>query len=651
MYDRNYEEAVEVIREYLTGFENLQTCGRNGLHRYNNQDHSMWTAVLATLNLIEGKQVHDVWSVNTEEAYLEEGEIVEALLDVLHRAAAYLLLQFRDAKAIDFTEGALGALVALGDDAPSELLLRLDFRIQHLLIDEFQDTSFTQIELIRRLTAGWQPDDGRTLFAVGDPMQSIYRFRGAEVRLFVEAQQQGSIAGLPVDNLVLRRNFRSHPALVEWVNCVFTEVLGARSDPWRGKVAFTAAVAATDAPSGPAPTIDIVGDAGAEAHAVVRHVRAAIAAGDERIAVLVRARPHLDPLLGVFRSEGIAFAAVELDALAERQSILDLVSLTHALLQPADHLAWLSVLRAPWCGMTLADLFVVMTAAELRPASSVAGLIADGEPVALLSAEGQARFARLVAILGPVLAARGRAGVGTRVRAAWLALGGPATVCDASDLEAAERYFALLAEHEVAGDVPEWTAFVDALWTLYAAPEAVESASVQVMTLHRAKGLQFDTVILCGLAQATKRDDTEILRWRRRPLGLLLAPTKEKGGADDPIYDYLGLVGADEQNAELGRLLYVGCTRAKRRLHLTAVLDARRQANALEWAPPPSGSALARCWRAVAASIGAPPAAAASALEQASARPLRRLRAGWNPPEPAPAVPAAGPPTLAFHSD
>jgi protoporphyrinogen oxidase len=82
MYDRNYEEAVEVIREYLTGFENLQTCGRNGLHRYNNQDHSMWTAVLATLNLIEGKQVHDVWSVNTEEAYLEEGEIVEALLDV-----------------------------------------------------------------------------------------------------------------------------------------------------------------------------------------------------------------------------------------------------------------------------------------------------------------------------------------------------------------------------------------------------------------------------------------------------------------------------------------------------------------------------------------------------------------------------------------
>src|SRR6185369_13970108 len=194
--------------------------------------------------------------------YTDDGwRIVEALLDVLHRAGAYLLLQFRDAKAIDFTEGTLGALAALDDDAPSELLLRLDFRIQHLLIDEFQDTSFTQIELIRRLTAGWQPDDGRTLFAVGDPMQSIYRFRGAEVRLFVEAQQYGRIAELPVENLVLRRNFRSQARLVEWTNAVFAGVLGPHNDPWRGKVAFTASVAARDALQGVAASIDIAADA------------------------------------------------------------------------------------------------------------------------------------------------------------------------------------------------------------------------------------------------------------------------------------------------------------------------------------------------------------------------------------------------------
>ena len=124
--------------------------------------------------------------------------IVEGLLAVLPQAAAQLLRTFRETGTVDFTQGTIGALAALGDDdAPTELLLRLDFQLRHLLIDEFQDTSFTQIELIRRLTAGWQPDDGRTLFAVGDPMQSIYRFRGAEVRLFVEAQQNRRVADLP----------------------------------------------------------------------------------------------------------------------------------------------------------------------------------------------------------------------------------------------------------------------------------------------------------------------------------------------------------------------------------------------------------------------------------------------------------------------
>ena len=81
IYDMDYEPAVETIQSYLAGFENLQTCGRNGLHRYNNQDHSMWTAMLAALNLTEGTS-YDVWSVNTEEVYLEEGEAVDALFDV-----------------------------------------------------------------------------------------------------------------------------------------------------------------------------------------------------------------------------------------------------------------------------------------------------------------------------------------------------------------------------------------------------------------------------------------------------------------------------------------------------------------------------------------------------------------------------------------
>ncbi len=85
VYDRDYRDAVDVIRRYLRGFENLQTFGRNGLHRYNNQDHSMWTAILAVSNLLDGHN-HDVWAVNSDEVYLEQGDLVQGLIEREHVA-------------------------------------------------------------------------------------------------------------------------------------------------------------------------------------------------------------------------------------------------------------------------------------------------------------------------------------------------------------------------------------------------------------------------------------------------------------------------------------------------------------------------------------------------------------------------------------
>src|SRR4029079_5806531 len=99
--------------------------------------------------------------------------------------------------------------------------------------------------------------------------------------------------------------------------------------PWRGKVAFTAAVAGSDEFPGTAVTIDIVDHDEAEQRTVARHLGASIAESADRIAVLVRARAHLDPLLGVMRREGIVFAAVGLDALAQTQAILAPSSPTH----------------------------------------------------------------------------------------------------------------------------------------------------------------------------------------------------------------------------------------------------------------------------------------------------------------------------------
>ncbi|HEX3633799.1 MAG TPA: UvrD-helicase domain-containing protein, partial [Casimicrobiaceae bacterium] len=565
---------------------------------------------------------------------------VAALLDVLPRAAARLQLVFAEARAIDFIEASQIALRALGEpDAPSDLLLRLDMRIEHLLVDEFQDTSLSQYELIERLVAGWTQDDGRTLFVVGDPMQSVYGFREAEVGLYLDAQRQRRLGEVALEPLVLQCNFRSQCDLVGWVNRVFAQALDASPRATDRIVAFGAATPVLPAEPLPAVTIEACTSDADEAAKVVSHVRAALASGAE-VAILVRKRGDLAEILPALRGAGIPFAAVDLDRMADRQTILDLASLTHALIQPEDRLAWLALLRAPWCGMTLPDVFALDAATGGR--SLCEAIISHRVPLqrtpAGMSADGAHRLQRLAATIAPAVADRGRMPIAATVRGVWLALGGPACVGEPSDLEAADRYFTLLAEHAPGADVSDWNAFLDALAATFIETGAGADAKVRVMTLHRAKGLEFDVVIMPGLAQAPGSGTPQLLRWRRRAGGLLLAPIGARHVAlaeGDPVYAYLNTLAAGEEADELVRLLYVGCTRARRRLHLTAVLGVEAdESGRLRWRKPSRGTALSALWSAVEADLDPPPSPAAitTSSSASSGVPLLRLPLGWRPP-------------------
>ena len=579
----------------------------------------------------------------TDEAWA----FVAATLALLPTLAAQLQLVFARTGQTDFSEATLRALTALGDaDAPGDLLLATDLAIAHVLVDEFQDTSWTHLELIARLTAGWSHGDGRTLFAVGDPMQSIYRFREAEVRIFLDAQATGRINHVNVACLQLTHNFRSYQPVVDWINAVFPRVLGTASDPARGEVGY-APVAATRGEAGsPVPTVELVADVNAEATRVLEHVQAAQHAGAPEIAILVRSRSHLAAILPALRGARIQFTAVDLEAMSERLATRDLLTLTRVLTQPADGVAGLALLRAPWCGLTLADLMLV---AEAARRTTVFDAIADAEAMALLSPDGQHRVARVRDALAPALAARGRVPLQDVVHAAWIALGGPVCGDGDVDIEGAIGYFALLAAHARGGDLQDWDEFARVAEKLYADPTPVAPGTVQVMTLHKAKGLEFDTVILPGLARTTRGSDSPPLRWRLREQAdgnkvILLAPLHARTGAvslAEPVYEYLKAIDADEDSAELGRLMYVGCTRAKRRLHLLAdpkiKIDAKTQTRG--WGEPVSRSALARLWPAVesVAVPAKPPDEAISGESVASAAPsLVRLpltwRAGATPP-------------------
>ncbi len=589
-------------------------------------------------------------------------EALEAIARLLPLAAGALKLVFQSRGEVDFTEVAQAALRALGDEeTPTDLALALDYRVRHLLVDEFQDTSLAQFELLRKLTAGWEPGDGRTLFAVGDPMQSIYRFREAEVGLFLRARREG-IGSLILTPVTLCTNFRASPGLVEWVNRAFAQVLPDAEDPATGAVPLVPSVPRPDWIAGaggnenrePAVTVhpSFSPDRTEEAAKVVALVRSARTEDPaQTVAILVRSRGHLSRIVPALREAGLRFRAIEIEPLGDRPVVQDLFALTRALVHPADRVAWLAVLRAPWCGMTLSDLHALVGDA---PEADVWSLLQDPARRERLSPDGRRRLERVLPPLAHARANARRGRLRDRVEAAWLALGGPACLEAPADLEDAQAYLDCLEGLEQGGDLPDLSSLAEALDRLFAAPDVAADERLQVMTIHKAKGLEFDTVIVPGLGDPPRQEERRLMRWivRPQPAGgadLLLAPIREAGAEQDPIYAYIARLDRERELFEAGRLLYVAATRAKRRLHLLGRAPLKGREGVWEVGEPAQGSLLARLWPAVAqeyrraASLLPPPAPGEDRTREAGASvpidPLsRRLKAEYVLPPPPPAV-------------
>jgi ATP-dependent exoDNAse (exonuclease V) beta subunit len=587
--------------------------------------HRNHSSLVAILNQLSDRDdlLHAFESVRALPAAhypADQWAVAKSLFRVLSRALVELQLVFAAHNQCDFTEFNLLARNALGEDSGADdLAAALGARLQHLLVDEMQDTSTTQYELIELLTKNW---DGysQTVFLVGDPRQSIYLFRQARVERFVRAMHTQRLGDLRLTRLRLTANFRSQRTLVDQFNhdfdLIFPDEAGllalpytpsqptlpsspnARGTVWHVNPISTNLDEADADPSTPAQLKQQQARRDAlEVRRIAREwLTKPLPPGRTtpwQIAVLVRSRNHLTEIVAALNllndKEGhtgtIPFRAVEIEALGQRQEVLDLTALTRALFHPADRVAALAVLRAPWCGLSLADLHTLTGAddPELKD-HSIQRLMAERGH--LLPEDSCQRLSHVLSVLESAATQRARLTPAQLVERAWRSLGGDASLSQ-TEISNTNRFFDLLDELQVilnenrAANLFDPTLLQSRLQKLFAEPNPIPAGTpfVELLTIHKAKGLEWDVVLVPALERQPAVDRSHLLTWSEleppdssgdTAAHLMLAPIAGRGEPSKALNNWLNEIHRGREAAERKRLFYVACTRAREELHLFA---------------------------------------------------------------------------------
>lgn len=464
--------------------------------------------------------------------------------------------------------------------------------IKHLMVDEFQDTNADQWAIVRALA---DLDAPESLFVVGDPKQSIYAFRGADVSVFgaVCAAISRSNVGREVS---LSRSFRTHRPLVQTFNHLFGALL--QRDEASEASAYQVTLgkpmsAQRDQPPFDAPPVEMVligeqtDDENAasrrrwEADEIASRIHALVAEGrpiyDREadatrpvqygdFAILFRGMTHVALYEAVFKARGLPFITLSGRGYYNRQEVWDLQNALTAIYNPADDLALAAALRSPLFTLSDEALFALRTGESARLWDAMAS-----PPVERLPDAERGQLAFALATLRDLRGMAGRVTIAELLRELLARTGYIATLSALPDgvqrranveklVEKAERsgrvtlsdflrYLAQMSDKEAReGEAP-----------------TLNEGTVNIMTVHASKGLEFPVVVLADASYTGRGASSDVAYDARYGLGCKVPPPPDDAGAEKTRYIYNQIQALDKgrEAAESLRLLYVAATRAQ----------------------------------------------------------------------------------------
>ena len=519
------------------------------------------------------------WSSGYEK---QELETAQAAIQLFKLAVAQLQRIFKGESNCDYTEIMLAALEVMEQEkAPSLLAERLGYQLRHILVDEFQDTSTGQLRLLESLSRSWDASSSNSLFLVGDPMQSIYAFRQADVRIFNRLWEKERLGQVPLKRVTLKRNFRSQQDLVSWCNDRFRTIFPPVADNLMDAVVHTAASGIHSPKESGLCLLGVREDADDSLSGetlfmpMVKEIKELLKQSPlPTIAILTPTRNHIRELIPLLQQEKLNFNAAQISACNASPHIMDLLSLTRALYDYSDELSWYACLRAPWCGLKLEDLlFISHNKKERTIWQFLCGLKGGKHKKGFPSPDSAKRLRHFVNCLEDGAERTRRANWSDLILSAWRRLGGDGLLKTEQDRHETELFFSLLQENTNGALLA-----LDSLASQLSERGAVfqNESPIQIMTIHKAKGLEFDYVFLPVTHKERGRSsEMEVLLAgdfylddAQRSFSLFAAHSPTAAEDGEPAYRMLRHLKQERERQEYRRLFYVACTRAKRRLYL-----------------------------------------------------------------------------------